>query len=132
LTHIISPDVVAVTVAVEAGGLADSAAAPFTVLELAAVMPEVVVTAAPAVVVAEVTVAVVELVVEAAAADVGGVEDAGRELWPVDGRLKIFTYIYRTQFFTIILCIRFEVLTELKMFILVCLLVKPYEPTCRL
>jgi hypothetical protein len=44
-------------------------------------------------VVVEVMVAVVELVVEAAATDVDGVEDAGRELWPVDGRLKTF-YIY--------------------------------------
>lgn len=59
------------------------------VLALVLVTLAVVVTVA-AVVVVDAIVGVAELVVEAAVVDEeDGVEDAVRELWPVDGRLKI-------------------------------------------
>jgi hypothetical protein len=66
-----------------------SPSAPFPVLALVAVALAVVVTLA-AVLAGEATLAVVELVVEAEVVDVeDGVEDALRELCPVDGRLQI-------------------------------------------
>lgn len=77
--------------------MAASLSAPFPVLPLVVVVVVVAVAVALAVVVTlaavlagEATLAVVELVVEAEVMDVeDGVEDALRELCPVDGRLKI-------------------------------------------
>jgi hypothetical protein len=61
-----------------------------------AVVPAVVVTVV-AMLAGEATLAVVELVVEAEVVDVeDGVDDAVRELWPVDGRLKIM-YVNHTK-----------------------------------
>lgn len=73
-------------------GLPDSGVGCLPVLALVLVALAVVVTVAAvaAVVVVDATAGVAELVVEAAVVDVeDGVEDAVRELWPVDGRLKI-------------------------------------------
>jgi hypothetical protein len=81
--------------------LAASPAAPFPVLALVAVALAAVVTVA-AVLAGEATLAVVELVVEAAVVDVeDGVEDAVRELCPVDGRLQNNSLIKRNQSFII-------------------------------
>jgi len=69
--------------------LPDSGVGRLPVLALVLVTLAVVVTVA-AVVVVEATAGVAELVVEAAVVDKeDGVEDAVREVWPVDGRLKI-------------------------------------------
>lgn len=69
--------------------LPDSGVGRLPVLVLVLVTLAVVVTVA-AVVVGDATAGVAELVVEAAVVDEeDGVEDAVRELWPVDGRLKI-------------------------------------------
>ena len=76
--------------------LPDSGVGRLPALALMLVTLAVVVTVAAVVVVDE-TADVAELVVEAAVVDKeDGVEDAVRELWPVDGRLKII-YMNETE-----------------------------------
>lgn len=87
--------------------MAASLSAPFPVLPLVVVVVAVAVALAVVVTLVAVlageatTLAVVELVVEAEVMDVeDGVEDALRELCPVDGRLKII-HVKQNQSFTI-------------------------------